>query len=74
MLDFMRPWAGQSCAKRRDRRDTRGKEEEGKYPCEVELCLHADVFAFLFILRAEDLQFFRLERTVAILETISGMD
>lgn len=33
------------------------------YPGEVELCLERDVFAFLFVLVAEDLEFGRLQRS-----------
>ena len=36
------------------------------YPCVVEFCLQADIFAFLFVLRAEDLQLFGLQRRLDI--------
>lgn len=32
------------------------------YPCEVELCLYAYIFAFFFVLCAEDLEFGGSER------------
>lgn len=40
--------------------------EMGTYPCVVELCLQADVFSFLLILRSQYLQLLRLQRRLNI--------